>query len=102
MLPFNDRLVNVPREDVAPVWTHSFPISKVPNTLGEHLRKHRFGLGIRQVDAARKLRITSRTLSVWETDRTVPAEPYHQRIAAYLGFNPFVLTGTNSQKATNP
>jgi hypothetical protein len=30
---FCDRLVSVPRKDVAPVWTRSFPISKEPTTL---------------------------------------------------------------------
>jgi hypothetical protein len=31
-----------------PVWTRSFPIAKEPATLGEHLKKKRFGAGIRQ------------------------------------------------------
>jgi len=47
MLPFCDRHVSVPRKDVAPVWTRSFPISKEPKTLGEHLKKKRFGMGMR-------------------------------------------------------
>src|ERR1035437_7950296 len=69
MLPFCDRLVSVPRKDVAPVWTRSFPVSKEPTTLGEHLKKKRFGAGIRQSEAARILGISARTLSLWKCDR---------------------------------
>jgi len=53
MLPFCDRRVSVARKDVAPVWTRSFPISKEPKTLGEHLKKKRFRMGMRQEEVAR-------------------------------------------------
>jgi DNA-binding XRE family transcriptional regulator len=89
MLPFCDRRVCVPRKDVAPVWTRSFPISKEPITLGEHLKKKRFGAGIRQSEAARILGVSDRSLSLWECDRLFPATPYHARIIAYLGYDPF-------------
>jgi hypothetical protein len=69
MLPFCDRVVSVARKDVAPVWTRSFPISKEPITLGQHLKKKRFGAGIRQSEAARILGVSARTLSLWECDR---------------------------------
>ena len=42
---FCDRLVNVPRKDIASVWTRSFPIAKEPTTFGEHFKKKRFGTG---------------------------------------------------------
>ena len=89
MLPFCDRLVNVPRKDVAPVWTRSFPTSKEPITLGLHLKKKRFGAGIWQLEAARILGVSARSLSLWECDRLFPTAPYHVRIIAYLGFDPF-------------
>jgi len=57
MLPFYERVVSVARKDVAPVWTRSFPIAKEPTTLGEHLKKKRFGAGIRQSEAAKMLGI---------------------------------------------
>ena len=91
MLPFCDRRVSVPRKDVAPVWTRSFPISKEPNTLGEHLKKKRFGMGIRQEEAAHILGVSDRSLSLWECDRLIPAAPYHARIVTYLGYNPFKM-----------
>jgi len=89
MLPFCDRLVSVARKDVAPVWTRSFPISKEPTTLGEHLKKKRFGVGIRQSEAAQILGVSARSLSLWECDRLFPAAPYHARIIAYLSYDPF-------------
>ena len=42
MLPFCDRTARVARTDIAPIWTRSFPISKQPQSIGEHLRKKRF------------------------------------------------------------
>jgi hypothetical protein len=91
MLPFCDRRVSVPREDVAPVWTRSFPISKEPKTLGEHLKKRRFGMGVRQEQAAEMLEVSARTLSLWECDRLFPTSPYHARIRSYMGYDPFKI-----------
>ena len=88
-LPFCDRVVNVPRKDIAPVWTRSFPVSKQPQTIGQHLRKKRFELGIRQIEAARRLGVSNRTLSLWECDRVPPAWANQPRIVAYLGYDPF-------------
>ena len=82
MLPLCDRFVNVPRKDVAPVWTRSFPIAKEPKTLGEHLKKKRFGLGLRQEEAAQMLKVSDRTLSLWECDRICPTASYQPRIIA--------------------
>jgi DNA-binding transcriptional regulator YiaG len=81
----------MPRKDVAPVWTRSFPISKEPKTLGEHLKKKRFGIGVRQEQAAQMLNVSARTLSLWECDRMFPTAPYHARIVAYVSYNPFKM-----------
>jgi transcriptional regulator with XRE-family HTH domain len=89
MLPFCDRTVSVPRKDVAPVWSRSFPVLKEPTTLGQHLKKKRFLAGIRQSEAAQKLGVSKRTLSLWETDKVYPARAFQPRLIAYLGFDPF-------------
>jgi DNA-binding XRE family transcriptional regulator len=81
--------VSVPRKDVAPVWTRSFPIEKEPTTLGQHLKKKRFLAGIRQSEAALKLGVSNKTLSLWETDRVYPAWDFQPRLTAYLGYDPF-------------
>jgi transcriptional regulator with XRE-family HTH domain len=101
MLPFCDRCVSVPRRDVQPVWTRSFPIAKEPTTLGEHLKKKRFGAGIRQSKAAQILEVSDRTLSLWECDRLFPTAPYHARIIKYLGYDPF-KNWQKQPKATKP
>ena len=77
------------RKDVATVWTRRFPVSKQPETIGEHLRKRRFGLGIRQSEAAQKLGVSDRTLSLWECDRVYPAWAHQAKLAVYLDFDPF-------------
>jgi transcriptional regulator with XRE-family HTH domain len=79
----------VPRKDIAPVWTRSFPVSKQPKTFGEHLRKQRFNLGIRQSEAALRLGVSKRTLSLWETDNIYPTWAYQPRLIEYLGCDPF-------------
>ncbi len=89
MLPFCDRTVNVPRKDVAPVWTRSWPIGKKPTTLGQHLKKKRFTAGLRQEKAAIKLGVSTKTLSDWETDRIYPSWASQPRLIVYLGFDPF-------------
>ena len=89
MLPFWNRSVSVARKDVAPVWTRSFPIAKEPITLGEHLKKKRFLAGIRQSEAAKRLGVSERTLSLWECDRVYPAWDHQPGVRAYLGYDPF-------------
>ena len=93
MLPFCDRRVTVARKVVAPVWTRSFPIAKEPTTLGQHLKKKRFLAGIRQSEAALKLGVSDRTLSLWETDRVYPAWAFQARLIIYLGYDPFTKPG---------
>jgi transcriptional regulator with XRE-family HTH domain len=89
MLPFCNRTVSVARKDVAPVWTRSFPIAKEPTSLGEHLKRKRFLAGIRQSEAALKLGVSDRSLSLWETDRVYPAWSFQPRLITYLGYDPF-------------
>jgi DNA-binding XRE family transcriptional regulator len=102
MLPFCDRSVTVARKDVAPVWTRSFPIAKEPTTLGQHLKKKRFLAGIRQSEAALKLGVSDRTLSLWETDRVYPAWAFQPRLTAYLGYDPFTDPTLGSPKRNEP
>ena len=89
MLPFCDRSKSVARKDISPVWTRSVPVSKEPKTIGEHLRKKRFDLSLRQSEAAQQLRVSKRTLSLWDCDRVCPTPPFYPRISFYLGLNPF-------------
>jgi transcriptional regulator with XRE-family HTH domain len=98
MLPFYERRVTVARKDVAPVWTRSFPIAKEPTTLGQHLKKKRFLAGVRQREAAVKLGVSARTLSLWECDRIYPSWAFQPILIAYLGCDPFTETGLKTPK----
>ena len=88
-MPFYERVLHVVRKHVTPVWTRSFPVSNEPTTLGEHLRKKRFSAGLRQSQVAQLLEVSSRTLSLWETDRVYPAWAFQRRLSTYLGYDPF-------------
>jgi transcriptional regulator with XRE-family HTH domain len=79
----------VERKDISPVWTRSFPVSKEPQTIGEHLRKRRFDLGLRQSEVARRLGVSERTLSQWETNKVYPTWPQQPALIAYLDHDPF-------------
>jgi transcriptional regulator with XRE-family HTH domain len=81
--------MSVPRKEISPVWTRSFPVSKQPKTIGERLRKQRFDLGLRQSEAALRLGVSKRTLSLWETDNIYPTWAYQPRLAEYLARDPF-------------
>ena len=59
MLPLYERTVRVARKNVAPIWTRSFPVSKQPQTIGEHLKKQRFSVGLRQSQAAQQLGVSN-------------------------------------------
>jgi transcriptional regulator with XRE-family HTH domain len=98
MLPFCDRTITVVRKNIAPVWTRSFPIAREPTTLGQHLKKKRFLAGIRQREAAVKLGVSARTLSLWECDRIYPAWAFQPRLIAYLGYDPFTNPTLGSPK----
>jgi len=99
MLPFCERRLRLPRTDVAPVWTRSWPIAKEPTTLGQHLKKKRFMSGLRQTQTAGKLGVSCRTLSLWECDRIYPAWAFQPRLIAYLGYDPFTETGLPNAKS---
>ena len=101
-LPFCERHLTLPRTDVSPVWTRSWPIAKVPTTLGEHLKKKRFQAGLRQAQIARILKVSCRTLSLWECDRIYPAWAFQPHIITYLGYNPFTETGLKTPEGNEP
>jgi transcriptional regulator with XRE-family HTH domain len=85
-----DRFLSVVRRDRSPVWNRSFPLSKKPQTIGEHLRKKRFTSHLGQAEVAEQLKVSQRTLSLWERDYVHPSWSRQREIAAFLGYNPFV------------
>jgi transcriptional regulator with XRE-family HTH domain len=94
--------MSVPRKEISPVWTRSFPVSKQPKTIGERLRKQRFDLGLRQSEAALRLGVSKRTLSLWETDNIYPTWAYQPRLAEYLARDPFTDPALGGPKGNEP
>lgn len=104
MLPFCDRVVNVPRSRYLPAHNRGIPIPRNPSTIGGHLRRRRLQLGIHQSQAARLLGVSMVTLSRWECDKVYPTWAQQSRVIAYLGYNPFLnpaLGGPNSNKSSD-
>jgi DNA-binding XRE family transcriptional regulator len=89
MLPFCDRIVSVARSKYLPSRIRGVLVQKDENSLGGHLRRRRLELNIFQSEAARRMKVSNRTLSLWECDRLYPTWFYWPRIKDYLGFDPF-------------
>ena len=88
-LPFCDRRVRVPREKYLPSHNRGIRVPKTPTTIGGHLRKRRLQLKILQSEAARRLQVSTVTLSRWERDTRYPTWPLQPRVVEYLGYDPF-------------
>lgn len=63
-------------------------------TLGDHLRKRRLDLGLRQEDVAKRLGTKVNTVTNWEANRTKPALRFLPGIVRFLGHLPFSASGT--------
>jgi transcriptional regulator with XRE-family HTH domain len=59
------------------------------NTLGDHLRKKRLDLGLRQNDVADKIAVHEATIYSWEKNRTSPPVQYIPRIIQFIGYVPY-------------
>ena len=86
------------RAKYLPSRNRGIPVPREPKTIGEHLRRRRLELGIFQSEAARKLGVSTVTLSRWECGKVYPTWPQQPAVAAYLGFNPFTNPTLGSPK----
>ena len=59
------------------------------NTLGDHLRKVRLDRGLSQSDVARRLDVTTDTVTGWEMNRHQPPAKLAKAIIDFLGYVPF-------------
>jgi len=99
MLPFQDRIISVPRIKYLPSHNRGIPVPKVPATIGEHLRKRRLELKIHQSEAARRLGVSTVTLSRWECDKVYPTWPQQPAVIKYLRYDPFKEPSLGRPKA---
>ena len=78
------------------------PYAREPKTLGEHLKKRRYELDLRQKDVADKLEIGHSTYITWETDQAEPEIRYWPKIIDFLGRDPFANRGALSERGFKP
>ena len=60
-----------------------------PKTLGEHLRRRRMDLGLRQSDVAARIGVGPQTVNYWENGHFNPEVQFVPNIVAFLGYDPF-------------
>lgn len=56
--------------------------------MGEHLKKRRLDLGLRQKDVAQEVGATVQTVTNWEKGRTEPEPRHYPGIVRFLGYDP--------------
>ena len=98
-LPFCERVVNVLRSHYLPLRNRGIPVPRKPQTIGEHLRRRRLELGLLQAQSARRLGVSTVTLSLWEWDKVYPTWPQQPKIIAYLGYDPFTSPALGKGKS---
>jgi DNA-binding transcriptional regulator YiaG len=89
MLPLYERSMRVSRDKYLPSSNRGIQVPREPTTIGGHLRRRRLQLKIFQPEAARRLGVSTVSLSRWECDKVFPTAAHHTQIVKYLGFNPF-------------
>jgi DNA-binding XRE family transcriptional regulator len=66
--------------------------------LGDHLKRRRLQLVLRQIDAAPLLGADNLTLGNWEKGKTEPLVQYYPAIMAFLGYCPYQCGNTFGRK----
>ena len=74
------------------------PYPTDPKTVGGHLKKRRYELGLRQKDVAALLKVNEFTVCGWENDKKAPAVRYLPRIIEFLGYYPFLAPRTLAER----
>lgn len=65
-----------------------------PQTIGEHLKKRRIELGLKQMEVASLLGVHRGTIQLWEQGRGEQGVRSFPSIIRFLGFVPFECDGT--------
>tara|TARA_Y100000589_G_scaffold256531_1_gene245709 strand:- start:158 stop:562 length:405 start_codon:yes stop_codon:yes gene_type:complete len=67
-------------------------------TLGDHIRKRRLDLGIKQKELATIINVTKETIWNWENNRIIPRIQYYPKIMNFLGYCSYVYPTTWGEK----
>ncbi len=72
-LPSQGRVAFLPFCNVRLTALKSTPYPREPRTIGDHLKKRRCELGLRQIDAGKQIGVTADTILNWETNACPPS-----------------------------
>jgi DNA-binding XRE family transcriptional regulator len=75
MLPLYERSMRISRNEYLPSRNTGIQVPKAPTTIGGHLKRRRLQLRILQPEAARRLGVSTVSLSRWECDKALPTDP---------------------------
>ena len=64
------------------------PYPNEQRSVGDHLKRRRYELGLRQIDVAKRLSVDEYTICQWENNKTTPAVRYYPRIIEFVGYDP--------------
>jgi site-specific DNA recombinase len=67
-------------------------------TIGDHIRRKRLSMGLRQKDAAKHLGVTAASVYNWEANKGVPEFRSMPAVIHFLGYNPLPAATTTAQQ----
>ncbi|MCB9065471.1 MAG: transcriptional regulator [Chitinophagales bacterium] len=59
--------------------------------IGEHLKRHRLQLYLKQADVAMEIGVSKDCITYWENNRSQPQIRHYPKIIMFLGYNPFIV-----------
>jgi transcriptional regulator with XRE-family HTH domain len=71
-----------------------------PTSVGEHIRKRRLDLKLRQIDSAKAIGCDELTVVNWEKGHTQPSVNHMAGFVRFLGFNPIPDGESLAHKST--
>jgi transcriptional regulator with XRE-family HTH domain len=72
--------------------------SRIPSTLGEHLKKRRHELGLVQREVAAQMVVAVETLINWEKDWTKPVATQFRPVLDFLAYDPLPAPATLAER----
>ena len=100
-LPFCQATLRGVRCPWGPYATEKKGYPASPKNLGEHIRKRRLDLGLRQIEAAKMIGCDEMSLVAWEKGYRTPRIDHLGKVVEFLGFDPFPKCDTLAQKLVN-
>lgn len=72
--------------------------SDCPATLGEHIKKRRKELGLKQQEAGERMGVGKETVANWEKGKTRPITTQFEPVLAFLGYDPMPAGRTLAER----